>query len=317
MTRAPDHEAVLCLMGPTATGKTELALALAERLPLEIVSVDSAMVYCGMDIGTAKPDASVLARVPHHLIDVADPAESYSAARFRDDAVQAVEAIRAKGRTPLLTGGTMLYFAALHRGLSELPPADPALRQRINDEAARHGWAALHRRLSVLDPESAARIHPNDSQRIQRALEVRALTGRTRGDQYRLGRQPAPWPLWRIALTPAAGRQALHARIRQRFMAMMEEGLLREVEGLYRRPGLTPDLPAMRAVGYRQLWQHLDGHCTLEQAVERGVVATRQLAKRQVTWLRRESPQCVIDSESPRRLDAVIEAVKAASGAAV
>lgn len=300
---------VICLMGPTATGKTEMALALAERLPVEIVSVDSAMVYRGMDIGTAKPGPRELARVRHRLIDVADPAESYSAARFRDDAVRAVEAVREAGRIPLLVGGTMLYFAALHRGLSDLPPADPELRRAIAEQARKRGWPALHQRLRRLDPESAARIHPNDSQRIQRALEVQALTGRPRGERYRAGRQRAPWPLWRVALMPGE-RAALHERIRRRFHAMMEAGLLQEVERLHRRADLNAELPAARAVGYRQLWQHLDGRCSLAEAVECGVVATRQLAKRQITWLRRESPQRVVDSESPRRLDALWVALR-------
>ena len=312
MSRGAARQApVICLMGPTATGKTDLALALAERFPVDIVSVDSAMVYRGMDVGTAKPSASVLARVPHRLIDVADPAEAYSAARFRSDAVREIRAIRAHGRIALLVGGTMLYFAALQRGLSDLPPADAGVRQALAEAGEREGWPALHRRLAALDPESARRIHPNDRQRIQRALEIHALTGRTRAQQYRRARPAAPWPLLRIALVPGE-RARLHRRIEERFHAMMAAGFLEEVAGLHARDDLSLQRPALRAVGYRQLWQHLDGVCSRAQAVERGIIATRQLAKRQMTWLRREAPHIVVDSESRRRLETVLNELRTA-----
>jgi len=273
-------------MGPTAAGKTGLALALAGRLPLEIVSVDSAQVYRGMDVGTAKPSAELRARIPHHLVDVADPAQPYSAARFCEDARARVEQIRARGRLPLLAGGTMLYFRALQSGLSALPPADPALRARLAGEARAQGWPALHARLARLDPASAARLHPNDAQRIQRALEIVELGGAPVG-QLQAARATAglAGPVVKLAISPPR-RAVLHERIRARFMAMMEQGFLDEVRRLRARGDLSPDLPSMRAVGYRQLWTHLDGAWDLATAIERGIAATRQLAKRQMTWLR-------------------------------
>lgn len=276
-------------MGPTACGKTDLAIKLYERLPMDIVSVDSAMVYRGMDIGTAKPDPATLAHAPHRLIDVVEPTEVYSAARFREDATREIGRIHDAGRIPLLVGGTMLYFAALYRGLTDLPPAAPAVRECLAAEAAEHGWPFLHRRLAQRDPVSAERIHPNDGQRIQRALEILEITGRPRTLWYRDGHPLASprWPLLRLALLPE-DRGVLHARIGERFRAMMEAGFLEEVVGLRARPDLDADTPAMRAVGYRQLWCHLEGIWRLETAVERGIIATRQLAKRQMTWLRRE-----------------------------
>jgi tRNA dimethylallyltransferase len=287
------------LMGPTASGKTDLALALAEKLPLEIVSVDSAQVYRGMDIGTAKPDAGIRARVPHHLIDILDPSQPYSAARFCDDARRLIGEIRARGNLPLLAGGTMLYFRALLHGLSDLPAADSRLRARLADEAATLGSAALHERLARADPETAARLHPNDQQRIQRALEIDELTGegpsaffaRPRGNALQ-GRLVA------LGLS-CPDRAELHRRIEKRFAAMMDSGFLAEVARLHDRGDLDPDLPSMRAVGYRQLWEHLDGRRPLDEAVARGTAATRQFAKRQLTWLRSQSGVEWLDPRDP------------------
>jgi tRNA dimethylallyltransferase len=279
---------VILLMGPTGAGKTDVALELAATLPVELVSVDSAMVYRGMDIGTAKPDADTLARFPHHLVDVADPAERYSAGRFLEDAAAAMAAIRARGRVPLLVGGTMLYFRALQSGLAEMPQADPALRRRIDERAAREGWPALHAELSRVDPAAAARIQPRDRQRLQRAFEILELTGRPPSAHWqqslRSGSRPGDL---KLVLAPA-DRGALGARIEQRFSRMMELGFLGEVRRLYQRGDLGLELPSIRAVGYRQLWDHLEGRCGLDEAARRAVTATRQLAKRQLTWLRAE-----------------------------
>lgn len=283
----PSLPPAILLMGPTATGKTDAALALAARLPLEIVSADSAMVYCGMDIGTAKPSAAVRATVPHHLIDILDPAESYSAARFRADALAAMAAITSRGRVPLLAGGTMLYFRALERGLARLPAADAAYRRRLERAAAARGWPALHARLAEVDPPSAGRIHPNDAQRIQRALEVHHASGEPMSGQLRVRQAPPPYRLLRLALMPP-DRGALRARIAARFHAMVAAGFIDEVAGLHSRPDLTAAHPAMRAVGYRQIWNYLDGRATRDEAITAGIVATRQYAKRQMTWLRAE-----------------------------
>jgi tRNA dimethylallyltransferase len=281
--RRPD---AVFLMGPTASGKTALAVALARRFPLAVVSVDSALVYRGMDVGTAKPDAATRAEVPHALVDIREPEQPYSAADFRRDALAAMDAARAAGRVPLLVGGTGLYFSALERGLSELPQADPAVRARLVAEAAAVGWAALHERLARLDPLAAARIHRNDPQRIQRALEVIELTGRPLSAQQGGVRARLPWRILKLALLPE--RALLHQRIAARFEAMVDAGLLEEAARLRARPGLSADSPAMRTVGYRQAWDHLDGACTREDFIARGIRATRQLAKRQVTWLRGE-----------------------------
>jgi tRNA dimethylallyltransferase len=287
------------LMGPTGSGKSDLALRLAERFPLEIISVDSAQVYRGMDIGTAKPSAATRARIVHHLIDIRDPASSYSAGEFARDARQLMEQIWSRGRQPLLVGGTMLYFHALTQGLAQLPRADAAVRADLDATAAGGGWALLHAELALVDPQAAARIHANDPQRIQRALEVFRLTGDTitRLQQTRLA-LPEDVRLAEIALAPAH-RPLLHERIRQRFGAMLAEGLLDEVRGLYSRGDLRAEHSSMRAVGYRQLWQHLAGECTLDQAAERAVVATRQLAKRQGTWLRRRPKALWFDAMHP------------------
>ena len=285
----------LCLAGPTASGKSAVALALARVLPLEIISVDSALVYRGMDIGTAKPSAAERAEVPHHLIDILDPSEAYSAARFVAEATRLVAQIRARGRLPLLVGGTMLYFKALRDGLHAMPGADPALRTSIDQRAAAQGWPALHAELARVDPVTAARLAPNDAQRIQRALEVWQLSGRALSDWHRdetASARPAAadWPL--VSLEPAS-RAWLHARIAQRFGSMLQDGLLAEVQALRARIDLHPGLPAMRCVGYRQAWAALEQGRT-EGWQDAAIAATRQLAKRQLTWLRSISSRHVI-----------------------
>ncbi|QRP62351.1 tRNA (adenosine(37)-N6)-dimethylallyltransferase MiaA [Rhodanobacter sp. FDAARGOS 1247] len=282
-----DHRPLaIFLMGPTASGKTALACELSERFPLDLVSVDSALVYRGMDIGTAKPDPATLARYPHALVDIRDPAQPYSAADFCADAVPVMERISARGRVPLLVGGTGLYFRALQFGLSDLPEADPATRARLGAEAAQSGWPALHARLAQVDPVAASRIDSNDTQRLQRALEVFELTGRPLSELQRGGAGAVfPWRVLKIALLPA-DRQLLHRRIAQRFDAMLAEGFLDEVRALRARGDLDADLPAIRAVGYRQAWEHLDGRSDAAQFRDRAIFATRQLAKRQITWLR-------------------------------
>lgn len=305
MTALPAETVVpaLFVMGPTASGKTGLALALhaeaeAGRLPFagaDLISVDSAQVFRQMDIGTAKPDATTLARIPHALIDILDPAESYSAARFRDDALRLVSASRVRGRLPILVGGTSLYFRALQYGLSDLPAADPAVRARIEAEADAQGWPALHARLAALDPAAGAKIKPNDQQRIQRALEIFELSGRPRSEHWAEPRgERLPGPLVKLALMPPE-RGVLHAAIARRFRQMMAAGFLDEVRALRARGDLHVGLPSIRAVGYRQLWEHLDGLGSLSEAVERGIVATRQYAKRQITWLRSEADTEWID----------------------
>ena len=291
--------AAILLMGPTGAGKTELAAELVGSLPLEIVSVDSAMVFRGMDIGTAKPGPELLARAPHHLIDIIDPSESYSAARFVADATVAMRAIQLRSRVPLLVGGTMLYFRALQSGLAVLPAADPGARGRIEQRAARLGWPALHAELMRLDPLAAERIGPGDRQRIQRALEVIELTGgpvspRLREDLH----GAATAGDLRLVLAPSR-RELLAPRLALRFRSMMERGLLDEVRVLYARGDLHAALPAMRLIGYRQLWAHLEGQSGLDEAIEKAIVATRQLARRQLTWLRAEPQAEWLDSADP------------------
>lgn len=282
---------VIFLMGPTASGKTDLAVELMAHLPVEIISVDSALVYRGMDIGTAKPDAELLARAPHHLIDIRDPAESYSAAEFAADAIPLIADIVARGRIPLLVGGTMLYFRVLLDGLGDLPASDPAVRAAIIAEAERHGWPHLHAQLMDVDPELARTLHPNHSQRIQRALEIYRLTGipasRLRQQRGDSAVEPIAddYTIVQFGLL-AHRREVLHERIARRFHAMLEQGLIEEVERLYRRGDLTGDLPAIRAVGYRQVWGYLAGEYGYDDMVAKGLAATRQLAKRQLTWLR-------------------------------
>ena len=276
----------VCLMGPTAVGKTELAVWLVSRGPFEIVSVDSAMVYRRMDIGTGKPDREVQERAPHRLIDIREPHETYSAARFRRDADAAIADIRRNGRVPLLVGGTGLYFAALMRGLSAMPAADPNLRRELAREAARRGGPAMHARLARIDRQAATRIHPNDPQRVQRALEVAILSGRTLSRHHAAGRDPALGAETHVVSLDLPDRRLLHARIHARFESMLERGFVEEVRALRADPRLGLDLPAMRAVGYRQVWAWLDGGVEFETMVEGVLAATRQLAKRQLTWLR-------------------------------
>ncbi|WP_207849119.1 MULTISPECIES: tRNA (adenosine(37)-N6)-dimethylallyltransferase MiaA [unclassified Pseudomonas] len=284
------------LMGPTAAGKTDLAIELTKVLPCELISVDSALVYRGMDIGTAKPSKELLAEFPHRLIDILDPAQAYSAADFRRDALQAMAEITARGKIPLLVGGTMLYYKALVEGLADMPAADPEVRAQIEEEAARLGWQALHEQLAVIDPESAARIHPNDPQRLSRALEVYRVSGQSMTalrqqqsaqstEAAASGRQQLPYTVANLTIAPA-NRQVLHERIKQRFTNMLEQGFIDEVVALRNRSDLHSGLPSIRAVGYRQVWDYLDGKLSLAEMQERGIIATRQLAKRQFTWLR-------------------------------
>ncbi|MDX1635383.1 MAG: tRNA (adenosine(37)-N6)-dimethylallyltransferase MiaA [Marinobacter sp.] len=304
---AASRPPAIFLMGPTASGKTDLAMALRDQLPCDIVSVDSAMIYRGMDIGTAKPTAAELARHPHRLIDICDPADTYSAADFRRDALAEMAAISAAGRIPLLVGGTMMYFKALFSGLSDLPAADAGIRAEIERQAEAEGWPALHRELAVKDPEAARAIHPNNRQRLTRALEVVRLTGRPISELWQAGAGAntkviedypyfthwqadelgdLPYTVCQIAIAPG-DRRWLHERIQRRFLQMLDQGFLDEVRALRARPDLTPDLPSMRCVGYRQAWQYLAGEYDYPTLVEKGIAATRQLAKRQLTWLRK------------------------------
>lgn len=287
---------VVCLMGPTASGKTGLAVELASQHGYEIISVDSALVYKGMDIGTAKPDAETLAQAPHRLIDIIDPSESYSAADFMADACREIDDIVAHGKTPLLVGGTMMYFNALQKGLAPMPAADPAIRAEFEQHAAEFGLASLHDQLKQIDPVAAERINPNDPQRLQRALEVFRLTGKTMTQLWaEQEAQELPFDMINLAVMPQ-DRATLHQRIEQRFDIMMEQGFLTEVEALYQRGDLTIDMPSIRCVGYRQLWQYLEGEDSLEDAIFKGIVATRQLAKRQHTWLRGWDNLVIFDS---------------------
>ncbi|MCK5769620.1 tRNA (adenosine(37)-N6)-dimethylallyltransferase MiaA [Algiphilus sp.] len=275
---------VIAVLGPTASGKSDFAVTLCERVDGELISVDSAQVYRGMDIGTAKPGAADRARVPHHLLDIRDPAEAYSAAAFAADAERLIGDVRARGRVPVLAGGTMLYFRALFAGLSDLPPADPELRAGIAARANREGWPALHAELARLDPESAARLHPNDSARIQRALEITRAGGAPASQRRGGGSRPSLGPLCVVRWQPY-DRAALRERIAERFDAMLAAGLVDEVAALRARSDIHADLPSMRAVGYRQIWRHLDGELDREAARAAGIKATRLLAKRQSTWL--------------------------------
>lgn len=285
-------------MGPTASGKTDLAIRLRQQLPVELISVDSALIYKNMDIGTAKPDANELAQAPHRLIDIRDPAQSYSAADFRADALKEMADIVAQGRIPLLVGGTMLYYKALLEGLSPLPAADPVIRTQIELEAAEKGWQAMHEELVRIDPVSGARIHPNDPQRLSRALEVFRISGKTLTELTKTQGDTLPYRVHQFAITPT-DRAVLHRRIEQRFEKMIDAGFEQEVRALYERDDLHPDLPSIRCVGYRQMWEYLDGQCSLDDAVFRGICATRQLAKRQITWLRSWKDLTWLDSSDP------------------
>lgn len=306
VTSARSKPAVVCLMGPTAAGKTGLAVELARRLPFEIISVDSALVYREMDLGTAKPDLATRRLIPHRLIDILDPVEAYSAGRFRGDALREIAAVQAAGRIPLLVGGTLLYFRALERGLAELPLADPTVRARLAAELAACGSPSLHARLARLDPVAAGRIHPRDPQRIQRALEVCELSGRSLTELCAAARtESLPFATIKL-IVGLADRRRLHERIAQRFYAMLEQGFVAEVERLRARGDLDLNKSSMRAVGYRQVWTYLEGGLDYAAMVERGIVATRQLAKRQLTWLRAEADALWLDGADARLLDRTI-----------
>lgn len=282
-------------MGPTASGKTDLAIFLAEHFPVDIISVDSALVYRGLDIGSAKPSTEELAKAPHRLLDVVDPSEPYSAARFRNDALKEIKKILEAGRIPLLVGGTMLYFRALLQGLSDLPESDEATRKKIEKLAGEIGWDKMHQRLAEVDAEAAERIHPNDPQRISRALEVFEMTGKPMSQlQKEQKAEPLPYAVLKLALIPS-DRAILHQRIEKRFSLMLEQGFVDEVKSLRERGDLHEDLPAIRAVGYRQVWDYLESRIDYTEMEERGVIATRQLAKRQLTWLRSEKDLTIYD----------------------
>lgn len=295
MSGTPRLPPAILLLGPTASGKTASVFALAEHFPLEVVSVDSAQVYRDMDIGTAKPTRDETARVPHHLIDVVSPEQRYSAARFREDALALMHAITQRGRIPLLAGGTMLYFKALREGLSDLPDANPQLRSEIDEQAAALGWPAVHAELAALDPQAAARLEPTDAQRIQRALEIVRLTGKPVADSYaRREAADLPFRIIALGLVPS-DRSVLHTRIAQRFDAMLSAGLIDEVQTLRRRYTLDASLPSMRCVGYRQVWDFLEGNLDRTEMRNKGIFATRQLAKRQLTWMRAMTDLQLID----------------------
>ncbi|MGF6530707.1 tRNA dimethylallyltransferase [Paraburkholderia sp. GAS206C] len=308
---------IVCLLGPTASGKTAAALALAARHPVEIISVDSALVYREMDIGTAKPTAEERERVPHHLIDIVDPADTYSAAQFRTDTLRLVGEITARGRVPLLVGGTMLYYKALTQGLNDLPGADAEVRAALDAHALRDGWPALHARLAEVDPVTAARLAPNDSQRIQRALEVFTLTGQPMSELLAAPAQvddlALPWRFVPVALEPS-DRSVLHARIAERFDAMLAAGFIDEVERLRARGDLHPGLASMRCVGYRQAWEYLDGVGDFASMRDKGVFATRQLCKRQLTWLRGMSERIVVDCCAGDSVEQVLGVVEGMIG---
>ena len=296
-------------MGPTAAGKTDIAVALVERGPYDIVSVDSAMVFRHLDIGTGKPDPESLARAPHRLVDIRHPDQRYSAAEFRDDALRAIADIRASGGVPLLAGGTGLYFRALEQGLTVLPPANPAVRAEVEREANRVGWPAMHARLARIDPASARRVHPNDPQRIERALEVHALTGRAMSDLLAGGRRGGlVGPVCRIVVEPV-DRSVLHRDIAARFMRMLDVGLVDEVRDLRRRWPLTERSASMRLVGYRQVWAYLEGRCSREEMTARAIAATRQLARRQLTWLRSDLAAVRVDCHAPDAAERVAACV--------
>ena len=300
-------------MGATATGKTDVAVELAARFPLDIISVDSALVYRHMDIGTAKPDAATLQKAPHQLIDIRDPEETYSAGDFVRDAGEAMAASHAAGRIPLLVGGTMMYFRALTEGIAELPGGDQEIRENIDKAAAEQGWPAMHARLRDVDPASAERIKPHDSQRIQRALEVFEISGRSLTSWHEAPRSraaDADIEFAKVALDVAA-RKTLHDRIEQRLEIMFNNGFVDEVVKLRARPALRRDVPSMRSVGYRQVWAHLEGECSLEEARYRALVATRQLAKRQHTWLRSESDLFIVDALEAAKVDAISQCLGA------
>ncbi|MEY8204598.1 MAG: tRNA (adenosine(37)-N6)-dimethylallyltransferase MiaA [Bermanella sp.] len=298
------------IMGPTASGKTALACELYDRIPSEIISVDSALVYKELNIGSAKPTPQELSRYPHHLIDIRDPSDPYSAMDFRGDALRLMADITRRGKVPILVGGTMLYFKFLLEGAAKLPVADDAIRQQIEEDAQQHGWPAIHARLAKVDPESAARLNPNDPQRVQRALEVYLLSGKTLSEHWAEQEiAPFPYKVVQFALCPSE-RKALHARIEKRFHEMLAEGFIDEVKALQARGDLHEDLPAIRAVGYRQVWAYLNGELDYDEMVFKGVVATRQLAKRQMTWLRSWSDLHRLDSEAENLAQSALKIVE-------
>lgn len=299
---------VICLMGPTASGKTALAMALYDNLPCDIISVDSALVFKGMDIGTAKPTAQELEKYPHRLIDLIDPAQSYSAADFCKDALREIAEIQARGRIPLLVGGTMMYFKSLIEGISPLPEADASIRKQIESEAAALGWAAMHEQLEVFDPVSAKRIHQNDPQRLTRAIEVYRLTGKSLTELTEIKGKKLGGDVIQLAITPS-DRKTLHQRIEQRFDIMMQQGFEQEVVKLKQRPDLHENLPSIRCVGYRQMWQYLNNEFSYDEMIFKGVCATRQLAKRQLTWLRSWPNLTWLDMEDETNLQQVLSIV--------
>lgn len=306
----PTHPPAILLMGPTASGKTAVAAALASTLPCEIISVDSALIYKDMNIGTAKPDAETLKRAPHHLIDIIDPHESYSAAKFRDDALALMREITERGNIPLLTGGTMLYFKALVEGLNDLPEADSTIRLIIETMADEEGWPAVHEKLRKVDPETAARLEPNDAQRVQRALEIYYITGKSMTDLLKKPKYVYfPYTPIRIALLPG-DRAVLHERIAQRFDAMLKDGLVEELRQLREDYGLDAEMPSMRCVGYRQAWDFIENRINLAELREQGIAATRQLAKRQLTWLRAMDDVTEFDCLSENISDLVLEYIR-------
>ncbi|CDH21843.1 delta(2)-isopentenylpyrophosphate tRNA-adenosine transferase [Xenorhabdus bovienii str. kraussei Quebec] len=297
------------IMGPTASGKTALSIALRQHLPVELISVDSALIYRGMNIGTAKPTAAEQAQAPHRLVDILDPAEIYSAADFRRDALKEMADITAAGRIPLLVGGTMLYFKALLEGLSPLPSSNPEIRAQIEQQAAEYGWEALHRQLQEIDPVAAARIHPNDPQRLTRALEVFRISGKTLTALTETSGEILPYRVHQFAIVPAS-REILHQRIAARFEQMIKSGFEDEVKALYARSDLHTDLPSIRCVGYRQMWSYLSGEISHDEMVYRGICATRQLAKRQITWLRGWDNVTWLDSDQPEQaLNTVMQVI--------
>jgi len=315
-----DHNTILppaiFLMGPTATGKTQVAIELTQHLPCEIISVDSALVYRGMDIGTAKPDKITLSRTPHRLIDIRDPADGYSVASFRADALREMADITAHGKVPLLVGGTMLYFKSLLDGLADMPATDTQTRAVVLADAARIGWPAMHARLAVIDPVTAARLHPNHSQRIGRALEIYLMTGKTMSAYCRdQAKVSFPYRVLQLGLLPV-NRAALHDRIDKRFRDMMDSGFLTEVKALYKRGDLHIELPAMRAVGYQEAWLFLSGSLTREQMVARAIISTRQLAKRQMTWMRswRSLQLLAVDIATAHSLDSTVAEIRQQAG---
>ena len=319
MTLTNEKPNVICLMGPTASGKTALAIELVKRHPFQIISVDSAQVYRGMDIGTGKPAQAIRNVAPHRLIDIKDPAEPYSASDFRSDALQEIDAVIQQGDIPLLVGGTMLYFKVLRDGLAAMPGADPQVRREIEQLAAEQGWEAVHQQLSSVDPESAARIHPNDPQRLQRALEVHRIAGRSMTELHAEEQQAAgssaeslPVNLHFFAIQPE-DRKLLHKQIEQRFMGMLEAGLMDEVRSLFHRDDLHPLLPSIKSVGYRQVWQYLSDEISYDAMIEKSIIATRQLAKRQLTWLRSWENLRGVSEPSAKSIDSILNFVDSIS----